>query len=300
LPIASGGQSFEFRYSAGSSGVAKTPLIVDYNDITALTNFKASGDIETSSNFIASGGIETGSDISFKGATGTKYIYFPDTGSHTGQLNMQAGFGSGLAGGALTMFGQNHATKAGSVNIGITAIGSKFTISDTAFGGGAELASVDRSGNGVFLGTVSAASYSGGAALTGTPTAPTAAVGTNTTQIATTAFTQTVARPYKVYTALLTQSGTSAPTAVVLENTLGGSVVWSWIGVGQYRATLVGAFPVDKVVCFITRQHVGTAQTYVLYSARNSDDVVNVLTRDTAALADGVMSGASFEIRVYN
>lgn len=37
-------------------------------------------------------------------------------------------------------------------------------------------------------GTVTATSYNGGAALTGTPTAPTATAGTNTTQIATTAF----------------------------------------------------------------------------------------------------------------
>lgn len=39
-------------------------------------------------------------------------------------------------------------------------------------------------------GSISATSYSGGAALTGTPTAPTATAGTNTTQIATTAFVQ--------------------------------------------------------------------------------------------------------------
>jgi len=39
-------------------------------------------------------------------------------------------------------------------------------------------------------GTISATSYTGGATLTGTPTAPTATAGTNTTQIATTAFVQ--------------------------------------------------------------------------------------------------------------
>lgn len=40
---------------------------------------------------------------------------------------------------------------------------------------------------------LTAANYTGGAALTGTPTAPTATAGTNTTQIATTAFVQTQA-----------------------------------------------------------------------------------------------------------
>ena len=37
------------------------------------------------------------------------------------------------------------------------------------------------------------------------------------------------AASYLVYTALLTQSGTDAPVATVLENTLGGTVTWSYI-----------------------------------------------------------------------
>lgn len=43
-------------------------------------------------------------------------------------------------------------------------------------------------------------------------------------------------KPYKVYTALLTQSGTDAPVATVLENTLGESIVWQREGVGEYQA----------------------------------------------------------------
>lgn len=52
----------------------------------------------------------------------------------------------------------------------------------------------------------------------------------------------------KVYIALLTQSGTSAPTAVVLKNTLGGTVVWTRGGVGDYVATLTGAFTANKTI----------------------------------------------------
>ena len=48
-----------------------------------------------------------------------------------------------------------------------------------------------RSGGAVaFSSTLAATSYTGGATLTGTPTAPTATLGTNTTQLATTAFVQ--------------------------------------------------------------------------------------------------------------
>ena len=45
---------------------------------------------------------------------------------------------------------------------------------------------------------------------------------------------------YDVYTAILTQSGTDDPTATVLENTLGGTVVWTYVDVGTYLGTLTG------------------------------------------------------------
>lgn len=48
---------------------------------------------------------------------------------------------------------------------------------------------------------------------------------------------------YKVYTALLNQTGATEPTAIVLDNTLGGNVIWTRDGVGIYTATLIGAFP---------------------------------------------------------
>jgi len=57
---------------------------------------------------------------------------------------------------------------------------------------------------------------------------------------------------YLKYVALLTQSGTSAPTATVLENTLGGTVVWSYLSVGQYVGTLTGAFVENKFFSITT------------------------------------------------
>jgi len=53
---------------------------------------------------------------------------------------------------------------------------------------------------------------------------------------------------YLSYVALLTQSGTSAPVATVLENTLGGTPVWSRFGVGAYYVTLVGSFTANKTI----------------------------------------------------
>ena len=130
--------------------------------------------------------------------------------------------------------------------------------------------------------------------FTGTPTAPTAAPGTTGNQIATVDFVIANApvRPYKVYTALLSQTGTSAPTATVLENTLGGTVVWTRVGNGSYRATLTGAFVLDKTTAQIT----GNNTSVILAAYRASDDIVAV---NTQTLDDSITKG-TIEIRVYN
>jgi hypothetical protein len=57
---------------------------------------------------------------------------------------------------------------------------------------------------------------------------------------------------YKKYVALLNQSGTDAPVATVLENTLGGEPVWTRVNDGQYTCTLAGAFPQNKTFCSVT------------------------------------------------
>ncbi len=56
----------------------------------------------------------------------------------------------------------------------------------------------------------------------------------------------------KRYVAIITQSGTSAPTATVLENSLGGTVVWTRDDVGLYIGTLSGAFVSNKTVVLVS------------------------------------------------
>ena len=132
--------------------------------------------------------------------------------------------------------------------------------------------------------------------FTGTPTAPTAALGTNTTQIATTAFVQANTRPYKVYTALLSQSGTSAPVATVLENTLGGSIVWTRVNPGIYSGTLTGAFTTDKTI-LLNNNPVGGVFTNIFSSV----NTITIQTRNYSnAQTDDGLSNTSIEIRVYN
>ena len=56
-----------------------------------------------------------------------------------------------------------------------------------------------------------------------------------------------VGLPYKVYTALLTQSGTNAPVATILENTLGFVPSWTRTAAGTYKTTNA-SFQLNKTI----------------------------------------------------
>lgn len=111
------------------------------------------------------------------------------------------------------------------------------------------------------------------------------------------------ARPYKVYTALLTQSGTDAPVATVLENTLGGTVVWSYDDAGQYRATLTSAFTENKTWFDFTNQMNGAGNDIrIAWDSINEITIMSALDGSAGgigAFANDVITSASFEIRVY-
>lgn len=100
---------------------------------------------------------------------------------------------------------------------------------------------------------------------------------------------------YLEYVALLTQSGTAAPSATILANTLGGTPAWTRIGVGSYRITLTGAFPTGRTTILMH----GPA----IYSHDNTgNNSVDVLALDPATLAyidDGMYGGTTISIRVY-
>lgn len=100
--------------------------------------------------------------------------------------------------------------------------------------------------------------------------------------------------PYKVYTALLTQEGTDAPIATVLENTLGGTVTWSYFNPSTYDATLTGGFPANKTWCIIT---LSTDDYLVAPRAGRRDNDTCRFMYD-----EGIGAGVQVqvEIRVYN
>jgi len=77
----------------------------------------------------------------------------------------------------------------------------------------------------------------------------------------------------KIYRALLTQSGTDAPVAIIQENTLGGVPVWSRDAVGEYYITLAGAFPAGRSMVFFAPDYwFGNCQIWA--GGRDSDDTI--------------------------
>lgn len=108
-------------------------------------------------------------------------------------------------------------------------------------------------------------------------------------------------RNYKVYTALLSQTGTNAPVATVLENTLGGVIVWSRDGdvAGHYTGTLTGVFLTDP---FYLTNNFGAANAPInVEIQRINNNSILLWTRIGTSTADGLLNGkTSIEIRVYN
>ena len=112
----------------------------------------------------------------------------------------------------------------------------------------------------------------------------------------------------KKYVALLSQLGTDAPTATVMENSI-GNIVWSRFEAGFYRATLSGAFTTAKTfvqVSSIDRMDFSPPSTFThnlftvtLKSIGNND--VDIVVFDTSGdmVDPGVLNSIPIEIFVY-
>lgn len=102
----------------------------------------------------------------------------------------------------------------------------------------------------------------------------------------------------KKYVAIINQSGSSAPVATVLENTI-GNIVWSRVATGTYLGTLNGAFPVNKVLILSSMGVGGPAAE--INSARAVDNFVYLvsISNSTYNPVDSALVNANIEIRVY-
>jgi hypothetical protein len=109
----------------------------------------------------------------------------------------------------------------------------------------------------------------------------------------------------KLYRALLTQTATGVPVATVLENSLGGTVVWTRNSAGNYTATLAGAFVVGKTFSNNLTFKSGSAIVVVGITANVTANSVTVATDvgdisgGIQVASDGQLTNTPLEILVY-
>jgi hypothetical protein len=106
-------------------------------------------------------------------------------------------------------------------------------------------------------------------------------------------------RPYKSYTALLTQEEEDAPVATILENTLGVDIVWTRLSTGFYRATpSESIFLENKTFHFVNSNNQGLA--FEVASLLNDTDDWRIQVIDDGEVVDSSLQNLPVEIRVYN
>ncbi len=106
--------------------------------------------------------------------------------------------------------------------------------------------------------------------------------------------------PYKEYVANLTQASTSAPVAVVLNNTFTGTATWSYSSTGSYDLVFSSSpLTEDKTMVLIHNASAfGTSKTCAYWNGTNTITVETV--NATNVHTNGYLNDTSIEIRVYN
>ena len=98
---------------------------------------------------------------------------------------------------------------------------------------------------------------------------------------------------YTAYTALLTQTGTNAPVATLLQNNTGATFTWARTGSGTYTITASSnAFTSNKTIVFYNLGEYAASSRYPW--VRTSDTVVTL-----SLGGDGRITNGAFEIRIY-
>lgn len=105
--------------------------------------------------------------------------------------------------------------------------------------------------------------------------------------------------PYKVYTALISQTGTDNPTVVVLHNTI-GNIVWSRNSAGNYQGYLAGEFLTNKTFLITSGDFSINPTNQARQFFSNSVNAVIITTQINGFIADNLLENTPIEIRVYN
>jgi hypothetical protein len=103
---------------------------------------------------------------------------------------------------------------------------------------------------------------------------------------------------YTKYIALISQSSTSAPTVIEIENTI-GPIIWTRSAVGIYFGTLAGAFTLNKTYVMLSQ----LVTNSIVMARRRDNNTIEINTTNlhspTAAFHDSHLLNNTLEIRVY-
>jgi hypothetical protein len=110
-----------------------------------------------------------------------------------------------------------------------------------------------------------------------------------------------VVAPFKKYVALINQSSTNAPTAIVLENTFSEVPTFSRTSTGVYKLELIDSFTLDKtfIVTGSADVSAGTGDFATVIARRFDEDTITLYTYDNFTSSDNMLVNTSIEIRVY-
>ena len=102
-------------------------------------------------------------------------------------------------------------------------------------------------------------------------------------------------KTYKVYVAILDQTGTNNPVVTILENTL-GTINITRSSTGEYTIASSGLFTLNKTSFDIT-----PIQGFIKQTPLNDVNTIGFETRNTSNVTtDGLLISKKLEIRVYN
>lgn len=106
---------------------------------------------------------------------------------------------------------------------------------------------------------------------------------------------------YKSYTAIITQTGTSAPTVdTLLFNNLGDTVTYTYSAVGEYNVKITGhLFTTNKTVIFLTAGRRVTSNVTLGTTIANDETITIYSYNNSGTATNGLISQVSIEIRVY-
>lgn len=118
--------------------------------------------------------------------------------------------------------------------------------------------------------------------------------------------------PYRVYTALVTQEFDGAPSAIVLQNTLGVELTWGRLGVGQYYALTPeepgAGWDANKAATFLGENRwisippEGDPVIFVTDLSTTGQGYIGIRTYTTVGViteVDNILRKCTLEIRVY-